>query len=142
MPVLDLRVVEQMRQALRFMLVTNHSSSAVLTPDVPGLHRLSLHSVKGHINVISSCSQSYRHCIGDFAPALPTHSLFRPRPRKMSAASATAPAGDVPTLSSLDERKQEIGTMYEGYKAGFPEVTLAQDQMRRKPRSRRPHCAQ
>ena len=43
----------------------------------------------------------------------------------MSAISATAPTGDVPTFSSLDERKQEISTMYEGYKAGFPEVMPA-----------------
>jgi hypothetical protein len=41
----------------------------------------------------------------------------------MSAATASAAAGDkVPTFSSLDERKQEISTMYDGYKAGFPEV--------------------
>ena len=37
-----------------------------------------------------------------------------------------APLGNVPTASSLDERKQEIITMYEGYKAGFPEVPKRQ----------------
>jgi len=33
-----------------------------------------------------------------------------------------APLGEVPTATSVDERRQEIITMYEGYKAGFPEV--------------------
>ena len=38
--------------------------------------------------------------------------------------TAPAAAGDaVPSFSSLAERRQEISTMYDGYKAGFPEVT-------------------
>jgi len=103
------------------MFCADSTTSLALTPS--HAHR----STKGH-NTVKQPLPPPR-CIdiqANPSPAPPPEALrLRPHPGMMSAVADPAPLGDAPTATSLDERKQEISTMYESYKAGFPEVNLS-----------------